>query len=83
MAIQTITARVEDIDEANDRFLLYVNSIGYHVSISQFRELMNGALQLEPVHLIRNAAIKAALSGADPNDMASIKAAVESGGFKI
>ena len=83
MPITEIRIQIAEIDEANDRFMLYVGDTGFPVSIDRFKELMAGAMQVDPIHLIRNAAIKAAMSGANPDDMASIKAVLESGVFKI
>lgn len=81
--IKNITLKIDDIDIDGDVFYIYVNNIGYPVSIQDFRRMMSGEGGVSPEHLIHNAAISAALSGANPNDIVSIKSAVEGKEFKV
>ncbi|MEK7679310.1 MAG: hypothetical protein AAB356_03870, partial [Deltaproteobacteria bacterium] len=62
---------------------VYVDGMGYPIAISRFRELIAGGQHVDAEHLIRNVALRAALSNANINDINSIKAAVEGVPFKV
>lgn len=85
MPIESVTIRIDDVDEANDFMRVYIGAHGHPVRISRFRELMEGKglNNVDPEHLIRNVAIRAALGNANRNDIAAIKAAVEGVTFRV
>ncbi|MEK6760105.1 MAG: hypothetical protein AABY51_10060 [Deltaproteobacteria bacterium] len=85
MAPKNVTVMIGEVDEVNDSIYLHVGSFGYPVTLSRFRELIQGNLKhgMDIEHLIRNVAIRAALSNVDINDINSIKAAIEGVPFKV
>lgn len=85
MAPKNVTVTIEDVDEQADAMRVYVNGTGYPVSLSRFRELIAGGAGhgIDSEHLIRNVAIRAALSNVNIDNINSIKAAVEGVPFKV
>lgn len=85
MAPKNVTVTIGEVDEVNDSMYLYVGNFGHPVAISRFKELIQGDQRqgMDVEHLIRNVAIRAALSNVNINDINSIKAAVEGVPFKV
>lgn len=85
MAPKNVTVTIGEVDEVNDSMYLYVGSFGHPVAISRFKELIQGdpRLGIDVEHLIRNVAIRAALSNVDVNDFNSIRAAINGVPFKV
>ena len=86
MAPKNVTVTIEDEDVEMDLIRIYVNGTGHPVSLSRFKELIQGNPEhvMDTEHLIRNVAIRVALTpNVDINDINSIKAAVEGVPFKV
>lgn len=83
MPRKTVTVSIEDVDEQTDSMRVYVEGTGYPVALSRFREMITGSQQMDSEHLLRNVAIRAALSNVDISNINSIKAAIEGVPFKV
>lgn len=84
MAPKNVMVKI-DVDEQNDSMYITVDSFAHPVIFSRFKELIQSDPKqgMDIEHLLRNIAIRAALSNVDINNVTSIKAAVEGVPFKV
>lgn len=80
-----VMVRIADVDEVQDSMRIYVGDTGYPIGLSEFKNLISDEIgkSVDFRHLVRNIAIRAALSGVDPTDLLAIKLVVESTPFKV
>ena len=84
MAI-SITIKIMDIKPAEDSFTVQVGNFGFPCSIQEFKQMALSSRH-EDVnihHLLRNLAIKVALSGTDITKWTEIKTLLEGSTFQI
>ncbi len=85
MPPKNVTVKLGEPDLINDSIHIHVGNFGYPIPFSRFKALIQGSEEqgMDIEHLIRNVAIRAALSNVDVNDINSIKAGVENVPFKV
>ncbi|MBI5235575.1 MAG: hypothetical protein HY886_04930 [Deltaproteobacteria bacterium] len=80
-----ITIKIIDINPAEDSFTIEAGNFGFLCSIQEFKGMVK-SIRHEDIdirHLLRNLAIKVALSGVDITKWADIKTLLEGSTFQI